>query len=846
MNNKVVNIVKEKRVYLYTCLTVLTAVLVIFGLLRISPFGDKSLLIWDLNIQYVEFFSYLRNVLLGNANIAYSFSKSLGGSLVALFGYYLSSPINLLVVFFKQENMQTFVIVSTIIKIVLCGLTSAIFLRIRFEKKLSNNWVVLFSCGYALSQYTLSQMSNIMWLDGCYLLPLMLIGVWKFVKEKKITPLVISIACSIIFNWYTGYMNCFFIPFYYLYEKGKHVKYENVIKYIKEFFGFCFWEIVGVGISSFLFVPVVYGLKNGKGSFSFDIFRFQTNGSLLDIIRGFVIGSEANNTNISLFCGTFFLVGVIAYFINNNFSIYEKIISGCMLLFLGGSCFFKPLENVWNGFRYVYSYFYRFSYIVIFFLLYLVAVNQINESGLTKKDYRKIIFGCISVLLILDEIKSFNVKKLWLEIIILFVVLIIHSMRETKIMNIFVSAIIIGELIINGVLICKPLYTRNQDAYVAYINEQKKILSEIEKVEGSDSQEFYRIEQTKNRGNSLNKLNAYYDEALSYGYRGISQYSSAFDACTVDFIANLGYSDVRDITLYDEPILSSDSLLGVKYLMADIEYPGWSDVGIEAMYNDKKIYLNSYAFPLAMQIQELKEKLEENSNPFLYQNELFSELTGRDVEVFKKLDKYCNSVDGNLEVSIDKVNTDGIVYGYGRFSKNRLKVFIDGEYRCDYQDWLSYLVFNVGTTNNNHIVNFENAGDCIDDEIEFYYLDMKLFKQIQEDMKSVEAELICWDDGYVEISCQNKGDNNLFLTIPYDKGWKAYCGNEELEVKKAVDGLIQISTEGSQGKIVLEYGVPGKNVGIIVSVLSLFILILGNIKRCRTNEKTNIHSSPML
>ena len=53
------------------------------------PFGSKTNLLWDEEIQYVDFFAYYRDVLLGKAKLGYSFSKSAGGSLVALFGYYL-------------------------------------------------------------------------------------------------------------------------------------------------------------------------------------------------------------------------------------------------------------------------------------------------------------------------------------------------------------------------------------------------------------------------------------------------------------------------------------------------------------------------------------------------------------------------------------------------------------------------------------------------------------------------------------------------------------------------------------------------------------------------------------
>lgn len=44
------------------------------------PFGEKSNLLWDEEIQYVDYFAFYRDVLLGKASISYSF-QSLWGDL---------------------------------------------------------------------------------------------------------------------------------------------------------------------------------------------------------------------------------------------------------------------------------------------------------------------------------------------------------------------------------------------------------------------------------------------------------------------------------------------------------------------------------------------------------------------------------------------------------------------------------------------------------------------------------------------------------------------------------------------------------------------------------------------
>lgn len=65
----------------------------------ISPFGDHVLLFDDAAIQYVGFFGWFSNVLHGEADLFYSFSKALGGGILSLYAYYLASPLNLLAFF---------------------------------------------------------------------------------------------------------------------------------------------------------------------------------------------------------------------------------------------------------------------------------------------------------------------------------------------------------------------------------------------------------------------------------------------------------------------------------------------------------------------------------------------------------------------------------------------------------------------------------------------------------------------------------------------------------------------------------------------------------------------------
>lgn len=71
---------------------------------HIYPFGDNSFLADDLKYQYIDFFSWFHRVLLGEANLRYSFSQGLGMNTWRLYSYYLASPFNLLCALFPRTS----------------------------------------------------------------------------------------------------------------------------------------------------------------------------------------------------------------------------------------------------------------------------------------------------------------------------------------------------------------------------------------------------------------------------------------------------------------------------------------------------------------------------------------------------------------------------------------------------------------------------------------------------------------------------------------------------------------------------------------------------------------------
>ena len=108
----------------------------LFFVMGYVPFGNKSLTSMDADYQYLDLFAYLKDVLSGKNSVSYSFSKTMGGPCIGIFSYYLASPFNLLVVFFKKSGLMLFFHVVVTLKL-MCAAVTCVYLNFRVEMRLS-------------------------------------------------------------------------------------------------------------------------------------------------------------------------------------------------------------------------------------------------------------------------------------------------------------------------------------------------------------------------------------------------------------------------------------------------------------------------------------------------------------------------------------------------------------------------------------------------------------------------------------------------------------------------------------------------------------------------------------
>lgn len=824
---------RKARRCLAACLTAFLLTVACLGALffirGIYPFGERSNLDYDMEIQYVDFLAYLKDGLEGRAGLEYSFSKSLGGPMAALIGYYLLSPFNLLLLAFQKAQIPLFIFVATALKL---GLAAAFFtLLVSRRFSLSGARAAVLGAAYAFTQYGVGQMTNINWLDGLYMLPLMLLGAWTLYERGRRWPLLAATACSVIFNWYTGYMNCLFTALYLLYEALCDPARERRMRRV---LGGLVTLALGVGVSCAVFLPVAMGQAQGRSALAAGSFGFGTNGTLGDTLRGLLIGTEQPDWQITIFCTVWALTLFFGYWMDRGVARREKIVSGALVGLMVASMLFQPLESVWCGLRGESSFVYRFLYTAIAAVL-LVAARQCARlrPGADGRCYLRGAGLMTAVLLACDWIEPMEADRLWLQIALAWAYaaalwyLCAHPLRRPALRTLcalMLLAVVGAELMVNAFYITRGRYPNSARAYVDYVEGQQALVERVR--EAADG--AFRMEQTSTRAGSDADLGRLYaNESLAYHYRGLMSYSSCYEADTAAFLKNAGYCKTDFPTYYYQPLLPADSLLGVRYLLSERAHEGFVLTDL-AGFGDKMVYENPYALPLAFGAGEgVLESLTVDSQPFVYLNAVYSAILGRETQVYKLLEAVGSTEENGVttyafpEGSFEEAPLFYAAYLGG---VNTSALLVNGERRAEYTSnaWspAMYAVC-LGVVEEGDTLAFESGTGASAPRGLFATLDLERFEAIVEEIRARGAQVVRMEDGEVEILWESGGEGLLMTTIPYDRGWRATVNGEPAAVERAADAFLAVRTGGGEQRVVLRYTNPWRLPGLIVTGISL-------------------------
>ena len=295
------------------------------------------------------------------------------------------------------------------------------------------------------------------------------------------------------------------------------------------------------------------------------------------------------------------------------------------------------------------------------------------------------------------------------------------------------------ELLFNGYSIVRSYAPIEGHAYSVYDEQQK------ERFAGFDisNSEFYRTEQASPAGEDrgANYLGVF-NEGLQYGYHSFATYTSTINSALTELYHKCGYHDYYKFMQYNEPLLLTDSLWGIRYIISDHTIEGCEKDTDAGVINGKSVYVNPYALNLGYCVQGADIENIEAENPFEYQNKILSTLTGEDIECFKRVDAQKTVLEDGDEFQIKVPKEEHILYGYiDHVIKDAAQtvIYINGDPRTTYSRVTSYKTFQVDDPENSDIATVAIKGNLSNkDELEgvFYYLDMKEFSSAIDKLKT--------------------------------------------------------------------------------------------------------------
>ena len=667
--------------YLLFCFLLPFALMaLIYAVIGVWPFGRGSVLVLDLNGQYVYFFEALRDLVWGDSSLLYSFSRALGGEFLGIYAYYLASPLSWLVALFPADSILEALLFMLLIKQGLSGLSFGYYLR--KTTALSPRATILFSAVYSLTAYGVVMQHNTMWTDNVILLPLLALGIRALVCHGRYKLYTVTLTLAIISNFYIGYMACLFAVLYFFYlqlalprsERNPSGRRLNLLRTGGRFAAF---SLIAGAISAIIVIPAVYALSFGKNTFSTPTYEFISKVDLFDILTKLLFGSYDTVRPEGLpclYCGVITLLLLPFYFASRRISTREKAAGGLLALALLFSFSISVIDMVWHGGQAPNWLNYRYSYMLTFLLIEMAAKGY---HGI--RDYRPhhvaltalplLVFviladyfdyGSVDVAIFkkfgnghLDGIFMPGLANLlWIGLYVALLSFIIRRRdilikHATRWLMLAVSVELFLAGLLNVIQLHMDVVISSRDSYLDYKARWEEAFRTVEEIEDAP---FYRAEKLNYR-----KVN----DPFLFGYRGLSGSTSTLNRETIAFLHAMGYNSVSHASCYDGTNPFSDSFLSVSYVAG--EATSVFPARYQRVYDngDVVVYRNPDALPIAFGASAVMDTVTferyvmskdgklieredgktvyDHASPFERMNALASALLGEEITLFTPL-----------------------------------------------------------------------------------------------------------------------------------------------------------------------------------------------------------------
>lgn len=816
----------NKKDILYLWIIVLSFLLFVF-LLSNTMYLYGSQLDW--NSQHFTIPEYFRTLFYSTKELFPDFAFNIGsGQNIYNLSYYgFLSPIVLFSYLFPFVSMQTYMIVSTIISVIISTILFYVFLK---NKKFSSevcfasSFLFIFSTSLSFHSHR-----HIMFITYMPFLILALFGVDKKVDSNKGWLLSLATFLMIMTNYYYSVGGIAVIIVYGIYRYLQNTNKVTLKQFIKNFINLIIPIIVAVLSSMIILLPTLYTLLNN---------RAKTNSSI-ELLELLIPHANVENVMYRAYgvgLTAIVIPAIISFFKMKKENIFLALILLCAII--------TNLPNyILNGTMYIDP-----KSLIPFLPLYVFVIAEFIKNIFDKKINYKVLIPCLIAYTIFVIIEDVKVDYFVVETIILLISIFAYNKMNKKVI-IILPAIIIAFLSAYNISKTDNLVLKYQ-----YKDETREIRKPIKNITSSD-QDFYRIANDTSKSITTNNIYGNIDYYNSTIYSSVS--NQEYNKFYYDVMNNnIPYRN-RALTVTTNNIMFL-MLSNNKYLISQ----GKPLHGYELLSSEKGIhvYKNENVLPLGFATSNVMsyEDFSNLSNPIKQEallnlivaetesNNKFVAST-QNVELeYDKILKHKNiKKEKNGSYSINADDTIKISYELPKQFKNKI-IFISFKMNkkssCSKGD-LAIKINNVKNTltcsswkyyNGNETFEFVLAekdlkelnisfirGNYNISNIKTYILDYASIENVNKKVDQFVVDKKNTKGDYIRGNIEVTKDGYFMLTVPYDTGYKIKVDNKTVKYEKVDEAFVGFKITEGKHQIEIEYQAPLKNISALISLFGI-------------------------
>ncbi len=854
----------------------------VFAIKGVAPFGTNQILVTDLWHQYYPFLVDFQDKLKTGGSLLWTWKSGGGTNYLALISYYLASPLNFLSILVPASFLRQFLYIITCVKIGCAGLFFAIFLKITFKK--NDISITFFSIMYALCSFIMGYYWNVIWLDTIALLPLVIAGTFALLKSGKFRLYIITLALSILANYYIGLFTCIFVLLVSICYSI--VEYKGIKNLIFNFLKMAGSSVVAIMMTCILTLPAYFALSHAYSAsnsfptnFAINIGNTADLGGVFQALQKVIANSvafiepTAKEGLPNIYCGIIPIIFGILYLFCSKIKLRERLCCLLLLVFFVFSFIIRQLDFIWHGFHFPNMLPYRFSFLYSFVLIFMAFRLFMNIESVKLKSVLFSIVGFIIVIacaLVYNETFVIIASSFIAFIVIVWLLLYVLKIVPKTALAAAMCIIAVAEGVCSVVIGIKTVTVTTTTSYPLGTTDTYNCNDYAKKLEASTI-DLPRTEVTK-----YHTLN---DNAL-VGFNGISMFNSLTNQAITKYMEKFGICgwDACNRYTYQQSSPFTNLMLNIKYLISP--YGTYLDQDHnELIYNSNSVKLlqNNYYIKQGFMVNEDLLNFDVDLagiNPIDNQNNIFNKATGLDGELYEYLDVVSQGHTEAEKLTVTKKN-------FGEYSFNKKDSSVTPHFKFNYEaskDGVACAYFSCGNAEN--VTLKVNDKDVVSNYVKRPYImtfgnvkkgdKLSIYADIK-DAESGSATVYCamfndelFQEGYdvlnesvlnatevsdtkIEGKIDVKEDGLFYTSISYINGWRAYVDGKEVEITPVGNAMLAFELDKGEHTIKLSYVPEGFVIGSLISLFAVFVfavmcIVSWRIKKSKTknNEESQL------